>query len=451
MNDPALFPAATARRLAGTMRTHSIHLPRRPVRDPDSTVAARRDKTRSGANMALTTLALVTFVIGTAELMVVGILDPIAADQGVSIGTAGHLVTAYALGIAFGAPIITALTARFGTDTVLRVAIVAYAAGNLMAIAATSFDVLLLARVVTGSLHGLIAGVATAIAAGLVSSERRGQAISLVVGGITVSTVVGVPAGTLIGHVLGWQAAFITVDALACLALVATLRFVPSAAGDAPEQRRTHARAAFAPRMLAMLAVGVLLFGAQFTAFTYLAPFLADVTGISGGLTSVFLLAFGVAAVVGTLLGGRAADRSAASTLLAANVVLVGALGMLYLVGSSPVLVLLALAVWGLAGFAVAPALLLRVLALAGAGGDLAPTLGISASNAGIAAGSIVGGAVISRYGADATVLTALIVMALALPLTWATRLLTEPLPAGARTAAMRADAPAATVAGEAA
>lgn len=397
-------------------------------------------KTPRSINLALGTLALVAFVIGTAELVVVGILDLVAADKSVSIGTAGHLVTAYALGIAFGAPIITAATTRFGRRTVLRAAIVAFVVGNLAAILATSFDVLLVARVLTGSLHGLIAGVATSIAAGLVAPERRGQAISMVIGGITVSTVVGVPVGTLIGQTLGWQAAFVAIIALAVIALAATMRFVPAVAIDGGERSRAGAGAAFAPRVLAVLAVGTLIFAGQFTAFTYLTPFLDRVTGISGGMTSVFLLAFGLAAVAGSLLGGRAADRSATATLLVANAVLVAALGALYLVGSTPVLVVVALAAWGLAGFAIAPALLLRLITLAGPGGDLAATLGIAAVNAGIAAGSIAGGAVIAGHAADATVLTALIISAVALPANWASSLLKAP-DAEPDDAALRVDA----------
>ena len=180
--------------------------------------------------------------VGTAEL-VVGILDLLAADTSVSISTAGRLVTAYALGIAFGAPIISALTQRFGRRAVLRAALAAFLVGNLVAVVATSFEMLLLARVLTGALHGLIAGVATGIAASLVAPERRGQAISLVVGGITVATVVGVPAGTLIGQALGWQAAII---ALGTLALVGTLRLVPPVPSQAGGVLGAQTRAAFA-------------------------------------------------------------------------------------------------------------------------------------------------------------------------------------------------------------
>jgi MFS transporter, DHA1 family, inner membrane transport protein len=379
------------------------------------------------SNLALAALALGAFAIGTAELVVVGILNLIAKDTSVSVSSAGQLVTAYALGIAIGAPLLTVLTGRFGRRLVLRLSLVAFVAGNALAVGAVSFHMLLLARVITGSVHGLFIGVASVIAAGLVAAEHRGRAISMVFGGIAVSTVVGVPVGTLIGQMLGWRAAFAAVVILAVVALVASLLFIPPVGGRSSGKLRSQAHAAFAPRVLGMLGTGLLLMGAQFTAFTYLAPFLSQVTGVSGGLVSVFLLVFGLAAAAGTFLGGWAADRSATTALLVANVVLLGALGALYLVGATPVLVLFALAAWGFAGFAIIPALQLRVINLAGTGGDLAATLGASAVNAGIAAGSLIGGFVLARHGASAPLVVAVILCALAIPATWATRFFTPP------------------------
>jgi MFS transporter, DHA1 family, inner membrane transport protein len=388
------------------------------------------------SNLALAALALGAFAIGTAELVVVGVLNLIAKDTSVSVSSAGQLVTAYALGIAIGAPLLTVLTGRFGRRLVLRLSLVAFVAGNALAVGATSFHMLLLARVITGSIHGLFIGVASVIAAGLVATEHRGRAISMVFGGIAVSTVVGVPVGTLIGQTLGWRAAFAAVFILAVVALVASLLFIPPVGGRSSGKLRSQADAAFAPRVLGMLGTGLLLMGAQFTAFTYLAQFLSQVTGVSGGLVSVFLLVFGLAAAAGTFLGGGAADRSATTTLLVANVVLLGALGALYLVGATPVLVLFALAAWGFAGFAIIPALQLRVINLAGTGGDLASTLGASAVNAGIAAGSLIGGFVLARHGASAPLVVAVILCALAIPAAWATRFLTPPVAAPGKKAA---------------
>ncbi len=389
-------------------------------------------------NLALAALAAGAFVLGTAELVIVGVLDLVAADLRVPVGTAGHLVTAYALGIAFGAPIITAATNRFGRRAVLRVALLAFLGGNMAAATAVGFDMLVVARAATGALHGLIAGVATSIAAGMVPPHRRGQAMAMVVGGITVSTVIGVPAGTLIGQALGWRAAFVTVAALAAVAFAATLRYVP----DVPAATRggvaAQVRAALGPRVLAVLALAFVVFAGQFTAFTYLAPYLTRVTGIPTGLISAYLLVFGLAALAGTLSGGRAADRSATSTLLVANTLLAVALAVMYAVTSAPVAAV-AVALWGLAGFALSPALLVRGLDVADGGTDLVPTLVISAINAGIAAGSSIGAFVIGGHGAAAPMLTALVIVVAAVPLTWATGRLHTAAPApeadrGART-----------------
>jgi MFS transporter, DHA1 family, inner membrane transport protein len=215
--------------------------------------------------------------------------------------------------------------------------------------------------------------------------------------------------------------------ALGAVALAATLRCVPSVVGRGSGNFANQARAALAPRVMAMLGVGFLLLAGQFTAFTYLAPFLTDATGVSSGLVSAFLLAFGITSAVGTFLGGRAADRSASVTLIIANILLIVALAGVYLARETPGLVAVALAAWGLVGFGLVPAFQLRVISLAGPGGDLAATLGASAANAGIATGASIGGAVVAGSGVDAAVLVAVGLCALALPATWAAGYLRGP------------------------
>lgn len=380
---------------------------------------------RHGA--ALGALALGAFVIGSAELVVIGILNLVAGDTAVSISTAGLLVTCYALGISIGGPIVTALTTRLDRRLLLRLSLAIFVAGNLLAVLAASFEMLVLARVITGSVHGLFVGVASMVAAALVPPDQKGQALSMVFGGIAVATVVGVPLGTLIGQALGWQAAFVAIVILGVAALAATLAFVPAVPGSGQGGFAAQARFAFAPRVLAMLGVGLLLLGGQFTAFTYLAPYLEEITGISGGLVSAFLLAYGIASAIGTIAGGRAADRNATTTLVAANGLLVLAMGALYLVGSTPVLAVLALAAWGFVGFGLVPALQLRVITLAGPGADLAATLGASAVNAGIAGGSLIGAWAVADAGVETPLVAGAAIIAVALPATWASRFLVPP------------------------
>lgn len=405
--------------------------------------------TSSRSTWALAALALGAFVIGTAELVVVGILNLVATDLDVSVSTAGWIVTTYALGISLGGPIVSAMTTRFGRKTLLLAALVVYILGNLIAVLATSFGLLIVARLVTGPIHGLFIGVASVVAARLVAPERAGQAIGLVFGGIAVSTVLGVPLGTLVGQAMGWRAAFVGIVLLGVLALVATLALIPPVAAPTAAGVGAQAKAAFAPRVLAMLGVGLLLVGGQFTALTYLAPYLEGVTGISGGMVSAFLLAYGLASAIGTVIGGRAADRNATGALVVANIVLIVALGGLYLLGATPLLAAVALALWGLVGFGLVPSLQLRIITLAGSGGDLAGALGASAVNAGIAIGALVGGWALAGAGVEAAVLTALVVVAVALPLTWAAGFLKapgaqEPEPAVPATTPAPAPAPAA-------
>ena len=342
-------------------------------------------------------------------------------------------LAAYALGIAVGAPLITALTTRFERRALARVALAVFVAGNLVVVFSGSLGLLLAARVLTGSIHGLFIGVATVIAAGVVSPEHRGRAISLVFGGIMVATAVGAPLGNVIGQIVGWRGAFVAVSILGLVALAAT-SVLPLVPHDGAAGMREQLRAALAPRVLAMLGVGLVLMGGQFAAFTYLVPFLQTVTGVSPRLVSLLLLDFGVAAAVGTYLGGRAADRNPTATIVVAIAGVVVALAALYQFGSSPVAVVPLLAVWGLAGFAMVAPYQVRVISLAGSGGDLAATLGASAVNAGIAGGALLGGWALTALGAHSVMIVAAVVCAVALPGGWATRRL-DPPPAASRCA----------------
>jgi MFS transporter, DHA1 family, inner membrane transport protein len=377
------------------------------------------------SEIPLVVLGLAAFVVGTSELVIVGILAPIARDADVSISTAGMLVTAYAVGVAVGGPLVTALTARLERRRVLRVALAAHVAGNLLTAATASFGLLVASRVMTGTVHGLFIGVSTVVAAGLAKPDREGHAIAMVFGGIAVSTVVGVPLGTLIGQTMGWQATFVAVVLLGSVALGLVLAFVPRVEARGSGRIADEARSALTFPVLATLGIGLLIIGGQFTALTYLAPFLDEVTGISGGAISAALLAYGIATAAGAFASGRAADRSASLTLIAANAGLAAMLAALYLVGTVPALAMLALVGWGVVGFGlVSTALQLRVIALAGPGGDLAASLGASAANAGIAIGALVGGQVVAHVGVRETALVAALILLACLPATVTARAL---------------------------
>ncbi|WP_052864084.1 MFS transporter [Streptomyces niger] len=371
---------------------------------------------------ALLSLFLGAFAMGSGELIVVGVLRPAAQDLHVGVATAGGLVTAYALGMCCGGPLLTAVTVRLDRRTLLWLSLAGYVVGNAAAARASGFVPLLAARVGTGALQGLFLGAAFAVAARLVPAERMGRALAAVFGGIAVATAVGVPLGTLVGQRLGWRVSFAAIGALGLLALLLAVVCVPRVAATRPAPLAAQARHALAPRVLAVLGVALLLMGGQFAAFTYVTPFLADRTGITGTPVSLFLLMYGTATAVGVLCGGRAADRGAATTLLSCAVVLVAALALLVLAGGVPVVAGFGLLVWGLVGFGFVPSVQRLVLVLAGPGRDLAATLPAAAVNLGIAAGALVGGRAVADRGPTAAFVTGLLVCLAAVPAVWAVR-----------------------------
>ncbi|MGW4401768.1 MFS transporter [Amycolatopsis nivea] len=372
-------------------------------------------------------LFLGTFTMGSAELLVVGVLNLIAQDTHASISTAGSLVTAYALGQAIGGPVLTAVTVRASRRLVLLSAMAAYVAITAAIALSSDFTVLLIARVLTGALQGLVVAVAITIGIGVVPPERIGRAMSVVIGGFAVSTAFGVPLGTLVGQLVGWRGGFFGIVGVGILVLAAMLVFVPKVASAGAMGFGSQVRHALHPRVVAVLGFAVLLFAGQFAVLTYLEPYLGEVTGIAGGMVSVFLLVFGIANALGTFVGGKLADWNATLTMAVCGLVLAAALGVLTLVGSMPVLTAVVLGVWGLAGFAAVPSVQYRVTALAGPGGDLAASLPASALNAGIAIGALVGGLALTGGGLSAITVTGLIICAATVPVGWATGFLKPP------------------------
>ncbi|RIQ11090.1 MFS transporter [Jiangella rhizosphaerae] len=372
------------------------------------------------ANLVLATLFLGMFVLGSAELLVVGVLNLIASDLQVSVPTAGTLVTAYALGLAIGGPVLAALTITLDKRTVLVGTLVLSIAGTLVVVLTSEYGVFLAARAATGALQGLFISAAFPAGISVVRPDRTGRAIAVVIAGVAVSAALGVPVGTLAGQTLGWRGSFAALVVLTAVALIATLAVVPSvpsSGGGAGHQ----ARHAFAPRVLAVLFLNVLVFAALFAALTYIVPFLESVTDISGGLISVFLLAYGAATAVGSFAGGRFADTNAARTLTVATIGVAVALLALWLGGANAVLAALALLALGLFAMGMLPSIQYRVISLAGPGGALAQSLPASAANVGIAAGSAAGGIAIGHFAASSVVVTGLILAAVAIPVAWAT------------------------------
>ena len=371
----------------------------------DDAAARHGPSGRRRTNLVLAILFLGTFAVGCAEMLVVGVLDLLAADLDVSVPAAGSLMTASALGLAVGGPLLTALTTRIDRRTVLLQSLAAFVLFSALPVLLPDYDLFLVTRAVAGALQGVFIAAAFVIGPAVVAPDRVGRAMSIVLSGFAVSSAAGVPIGTLIGHTAGWRGAFVATLALASIVFVGAVAVIPSTPGDG-DAVTGRARFAFAPGVLALLGLFFLVFTANSAVLTYLVPFLHQVTGVSGSLVSVFLFAYGAATLAGSLGGGRLADGCAARTLVVGTCGLAGALLVLWAVASSALLVLPALVVWGLIAFGMTPSVQLRVVTLAGPGAALASSLPASAANAGIACGSVLGGLTIDEIGTRPVVLT---------------------------------------------
>ncbi|MEV6520785.1 MFS transporter [Longispora sp. NPDC051575] len=394
------------------------------------------------ANLALYTLFLAMFVMVSGELLVVGVLDRIAADLHITIPAAGTLVTAYALGLALGGPILTALTIKLEKKFVLLGTLALFAASNVAMLLTTNYGVFLGVRFFIGALAGLFIAVGFTAAVSVVPPERMGKAIGIVISGVAMAGALGVPLGTLVAPAIGWKGSFLAIAIVAVVVLVgaaALIPSVPSMGGGLGHQ----AKYAFAPRVLAVLFLNFIVFATAFAAWTYIVPFLQEITGINGSVLSVFLLAYGVATAVGSFGGGKFADWNAGRALIIGSIGLAISLALLYFVGSVAFLVALVLIALGLSHYGIVASLQVRVITLAGPGGQLAQSLPVSAANIGIAFGAFAGGIAIKNYTANAPVITGLVLAVITILVAWGTSYLKPPVVADSPAAAQSVPEPA--------
>ncbi|XLZ71383.1 MFS transporter [Massilia sp. SR12] len=355
--------------------------------------------------LALLALTIAAFAIGTTEFVIVGLIPTIAADLGVTLPSAGLLVSLYALAVAIGAPILTALTGKVPRRPLLVGLMVLFTAGNIAAWLAPGYGSLIVARVLTGLAHGVFFSVGSVIATGLVSKEKAASAIATMFGGMTVAFVTGIPLGTWIGQNFGWRATFLVVAGFGVVALIGAFLFVPRDVKSAPPAPLLRqARVLLQPRLLLVYAMTAVGYGGSLIAFTFLAPILQDVSGFQPSAVSVVLLAYGISVAVGNVWGGKLADkegpiRALKKVFLGLAVVLV----VLSFTAPHPVLVVLTVLAWGAFAFGSVPALQSYVVQqahkVAPDAVEVAAGFNISAFNVGIAIGASVGGLVVSRFG----------------------------------------------------
>lgn len=392
----------------------------RPTQTPTtSTTSTPPGSTRAGSVLAV--LFAGAFVMGCAEMLVVGMIDLIADDLDVSVPAAGALVTANALGLAIGGPLLTFLATRFDRRHVLLAATTVFVVANLLPAMVADYPVLLVARVVIGAVQGLFIAAAMATATRIVPPERTGRAMAVIISGFAMASAFGLPAGTLLGQAVGWRGAFVAVVVAGFVVLVLAAVTLPSVPTPRDSGAIAQARHAFAPRVLAVLAVSLLTFASMLAAITYLVPFLDEVTDVSGPAVTVFLLVYGAATAIGSFGGGRFADADAARTLIVGAIGVTVSLVALLLVGSNPWLVAVAVFGVGLFGMATGPSIQHRVVALAGPGAPLASSLPASAVNVGIAFGALAGGTAIDAGGVQLAVVAASVIAVVAVAAAWAT------------------------------
>jgi predicted MFS family arabinose efflux permease len=359
--------------------------------------------------LALWALTLSAFAIGTTEFVIVGLIPTIAASLGVSVPSAGLLVSLYALGVAIGAPVLTALTGRIPRKQLLLGLMVLFTIGNLLAWMSPGYATLMAARVLTGLAHGVFFSIGSTIATGLVPKEKAASAIALMFSGLTVALVTGVPLGTFIGQTFGWQATFLGVSLLGAIALVGIALLVPRhIAGSKPSSLLTQLAVLRKPRLLLVYAMTTLGYGGTFIAFTYLAPILQEVSGFSASTVGLVMLVYGVSVAAGNIWGGKLADRKGPVRALQIVFALL-ALVLLVLTFTAPnkVLVLATVLAWGAVAFGNVPGLQVYVVQRAERDApqavDVASGLNIAAFNVGIALGAWGGGLIVTRLGLMAT------------------------------------------------
>ena len=374
--------------------------------------------------LALFALTLSAFAIGTTEFVIVGLIPTIAQQLQVSLPSAGLLVSLYALGVAIGAPVLTALAGRVPRKSLLIALMALFIGGNLLAWQAPGYMTLILARILTGLAHGVFFSVGSTIATGLVSRDRAASAIAIMFSGLTVALVTGVPLGTWIGQHFGWRETFLAVSGLGVIALLGSLWLVPSGIRhSAPPSWREQLGVLTAKPLLKVYTKTALGYGGTFTAFTFLAPILQQISGFTPNQISLLLLVYGASVAFGNIWGGRLADRLGpipALRRLFAGLALV--LLLLTVTAHSAWLAALTVLIWGAFAFGNVPALQVRVVQqaerYAPAAVDVASGLNIAAFNIGIALGSVVGGLTVEHLGLIHTPWIGALIVLLALALT---------------------------------
>ena len=348
------------------------------------------------SRLTLLALAIGAFGIGTTEFSPMGLLPVIADGVGVSIPAAGLLISAYAIGVMAGAPVMTLAFGRFGKRTALILLMAIFTVGNLMSAMAPGYYTLLLARLITSLNHGAFFGLGAVVAASVVPKEKQASAVAAMFMGLTIANIGGVPTATWVGQQIGWRMAFAGTSLIGVAAILALSFALPKGERGSMPNVRQELRVLTRPAVLFAMATTVMGAGAMFTLYTYVTPALETLTGASGWFVTVGLALIGVGFTIGNWLGGRLADWSldgATKIFLVALAVIMFVLPFAF---STHIGAALALLFWGAAAFAIVPPVQMRVMLAASEAPGLASSINVGAFNLGNALGAAIGAGVIS-------------------------------------------------------
>ncbi|KVZ55314.1 MFS transporter [Burkholderia ubonensis] len=355
--------------------------------------------------LALLALTISAFAIGTTEFVIVGLIPTIAADLAVTLPSAGLLVSLYALSVAIGAPLLTALTGRVPRKTLLAGLMALFTVGNLVAWQAPGYESLIVARILTGLAHGVFFSVGSIIATTLVPKDKAASAIATMFSGMTVAFVAGIPLGTFIGQHFGWRATFLIVALFGLVAFLGAVAFVPRRLPQTePAPLARQFRVLAQPRLLLVFAMTAVGYGGSLIAFTYMAPLLEQIAGFTPSQVSLVLVGYGVSVAFGNVWGGKLADRVGPVKALK-RIFLLLAVVLVALTFTVHVkwLAILTMLAWGAVAFGNVPGLQVYVVKqarhFAPDAADVASGFNIAAFNLGVAGGSSLGGLIVANVG----------------------------------------------------
>ncbi|WP_157002474.1 MFS transporter [Agromyces laixinhei] len=354
---------------------------------------------------ALLALALGGFGIGATEFVAMGLLPDIALDllpelaaesTAAANASAGWIISAYALGVVVGAPTIAAAAARWPRKRLLLALVTAFTLGTIASAVLPTFELVLIARFVSALPHGAYFGIASLVAASLMGPGKRARGVALVLSGLTIANVVGVPAITWLGQLAGWRIAYLAVAAIFALTFVAVLTAVPWQAGDPGATMRRELQAFTRAQVWFALGIGAIGFGGLFAVYSYVAPLATDVTGLPEVLVPVVLIAIGVGMTIGNFVGGRLADWSVRRSMYLFFAVLAGALVLLGFTATHPIGLFVGVMLVGGASSALSPTIQARLMDVARDSQSIAAALNHSALNIGNSLGALLGGLAIA-------------------------------------------------------